>query len=111
MQPFSEYAAWVMSRQGAGPGREWWIPRGWFTSLEYLRDPDHPYSKQVSYAPRDRIVEAERNGPGLLPLEERENARYERYGQRWDPRYMAQPILSRLSQYRRRVTTGEVWEN
>jgi hypothetical protein len=99
VQPFSEYAAWVMSRQGAGPGREWWIPRGWFTSLEYLRDPDHPYSEQISYALRDRIVEAERNVPGLLPVEERENARYERYGQRWDPRYMAQPIVSGIRLY------------
>jgi hypothetical protein len=98
VQPFSDYTAWVMSRQ-AGAGREWWLPRGWFTSLEYLRDADHPYGQQVAYALRDRIVEAERNVPGLLPLEDRMNARYERFGQRWDPRYMAQPILSGIRIY------------
>jgi hypothetical protein len=98
VQPFSDYTGWVMSRQ-AGTGREWWLPRGWFTSLEYLRDPDHPYGRQIAYALRDRIVEAERNVPGLLSLEDRMNARYERFGQRWDPRYMAQPIVSGIRIY------------
>ena len=99
VQPFSEYTGWVQSRQGANPGRAWWIPRGWFTSLNYLRDPDHPYSKQVTFAIRDRIVEAERNVPGLLPLEERMNARYERFGQRWQPQDMFQPIVNGIRIY------------
>ncbi|MGB8590907.1 MAG: M14 family zinc carboxypeptidase [Candidatus Acidiferrales bacterium] len=98
VQPFSDYTGWVMSRQ-ADSGREWWLPRGWFTSLEYLRDPEHPYGESVAYALRDRIVQAERNVPDLLPLEERMNARYERFGQRWDPRYMAQPIVGGIRFY------------
>ena len=93
VQPFSEYTGWVQSRQGANTGRAWWIPRGWFTSMGYLRDPEHPDSKQIAYALQDRIVEAERNVPGLLPLENRMNARYERFGQRWQPRDMFQPIV------------------
>jgi hypothetical protein len=99
VQPFSEYTAWVQSRQGANTGRAWWIPRGWFTSLGYLRDETHPYSKQVAYALQDRIVEAERNVPGLLPLEDRMNARYERFGQRWQPRDMFQPIVNGIRIY------------
>ncbi|HYL73327.1 MAG TPA: M14 family zinc carboxypeptidase [Bryobacteraceae bacterium] len=99
VQPFSEYTGWVQTREQANPGRAWWIPRGWFTSLNYLRDPEHPYSMQVAYAIRDRIVEAERSVPGLLPLEERMNARYERFGQRWQPRNMFQPIVNGIRIY------------
>ena len=99
VQPFSEYTGWVQSRQGANSGRAWWIPRGWFTSLGYLRDDTHPYSKLVAYALQDRIVEAERNVPGLLPLEDRMNARYERFGQRWQPRDMFQPIVNGIRIY------------
>jgi hypothetical protein len=98
VQPFSDYTGWVMSRQ-VGEGREWWLPRGWFTSLSYLRDAEHPNGRKIAFAFRDRIVEAERNVPGLLPLEERMNARYERFGRRWDPRYMAQPIVNGIRIY------------
>ena len=98
VQPFSDYTGWVMTRQ-PGEGREWWLPRGWFTSLNYLRDANHPYGQKIAYALRDRIVEAERDVPGLLPLEERMNARYQRFGQRWDARYMAQPIVNGIRFY------------
>jgi hypothetical protein len=99
VQPFSEYTGWVQSRQGANSGRAWWIPRGWFTSMGYLRDETHPYSKVVAYAIQDRIVEAERMVPGLLPLEDRMNARYERFGQRWQPRDMFQPVVNGIRIY------------
>jgi hypothetical protein len=99
VQPFSEYSGWSQSRQGANAGRAWWIPRGWFTSMSYLRDDTHPYSKMVSFALRDRIVEAERTAPGLLALEDRMNSRYERYGQRWQPRDMFQPIVNGIRIY------------
>ncbi len=99
VQPFSEYSGWVTSRQGANNGRTWWIPRGWFTSLTYLRDPDHPYSEKVAYDIRDRIVEAERNVPGLMELEDRMNARYERFGQRWQPENMQQPLVNGVRIY------------
>ena len=98
VQPFSDYTGWVMARQ-ADAGREWWLPRGWFTSLEYLRDADHPYGETIAYAMRDRIVQAEGNVPGLLPLETRMNARYQRFGQRWDPRYMTQPVIGGIRFY------------
>ncbi len=99
VQPFSEYTGWVQSRQGANSGRAWWIPRGWFTSMGYLRDEQHPYSKMVAFAIRDKIVEAERTVPGMLALEDRMNARYERFGQRWQPRDMFQPIVNGIRIY------------
>jgi hypothetical protein len=99
VQPFSEYTAWVQTREGANPGRAWWIPRGWFTSLNYIRDADHPYSEKLTYELRDRIVEAERNVPGLLDLETRMNDRYQRFGQRWQPQDMTQPIVNGIRIY------------
>ncbi len=99
VQPFSEYSGWVQSRQGANSGRAWWIPRGWFTSMGYLRDEQHPYSKVVAFAIQDKIVEAERTVPGMLPLEDRMNARYERFGQRWQPKDMFQPIVNGIRIY------------
>ena len=99
VQPFSEYSGWVQSRQGANNGRAWWIPRGWFTSLGYLRDEQHPYSKATAYALQDRIVAAEREVPGLLPLEQRMNSRYERFGQRWQPKNMFQPLVNDIRIY------------
>lgn len=99
VQPFSEYSGWVTNRQGANNGRTWWIPRGWFTSLTYLRDDAHPYSEKITYEIRDRIVDAERRVPGLLDLESRMNARYQRFGQRWQPRNMQQPIVNGIRIY------------
>jgi hypothetical protein len=99
VQPFSEYTGWVQTREGANPGRAWWIPRGWFTSLNYIRDAEHPYSEKVTYELRDKIVQAERNVPGLLPLETRMNDRYERFGQRWQPKDMTQPIVDGIRIY------------
>ena len=106
VQPFSEYSGWVQSRQGANTGRAWWIPRGWFTSMGYLRDDQHPYSKVVAYAIQDKIVEAERNVPGMLPLEDRMNARYERFGQRWQPKDMFQPVVNGIRIYMGLKGTG-----
>ena len=99
VQPFSEYSGWVQSRQGANNGRTWWIPRGWFTSLGYERDDTHPYSEKIAYEIRDRIVEAERGVPGLLDLETRMNSRYQRFGQRWQPENMQQPIVNGIRIY------------
>jgi hypothetical protein len=99
VQPFSEYSGWVQSRQGANNGRAWWIPRGWFTSMGYLRDETHPYSKSTAFTIRDRIVTAEREVPGLLALEQRMNSRYERFGQRWQPKNMFQPLVNDIRIY------------
>jgi hypothetical protein len=99
VQPFSGYTGWVISRMGAHNGREWWLPRGWFTSLNYLRDPAYPYSEQFTYDLRNRIAEAIANVPDLMPLETRMNERYERWGQRWDPDHMMQPIVGGVRIY------------
>jgi hypothetical protein len=99
VQPFSGYTGWVVSRMGAYSGRSWWLPRGWFTSLTYLRDHRYPYSKDFAFAIRDRIADAMNKLPDLMALEDRMNARYQRFGQRWDPDYMLQPIVGGVRIY------------
>ncbi len=64
VQPFSEYTGWVQSRQGANPGRAWWIPRGWFTSLGYLRDrPSLQHARHLCAAGPHRGSRAQRARP------------------------------------------------
>ncbi len=99
VQPFSEYAAWVITRMQAENGRAWWIPRGWFTSLGYLGDEEHRSSKSVTYALRDRIADAMAKTSGVLDMNARMNARYERYGQRWDEKAFQQPIYKGVRIY------------
>jgi hypothetical protein len=99
VQPFSEYSAWVISRNGAEFGRAWWIPRGWFTSLNYFEDEDHPLSKTVTYTLRDYIVDSMSKAPGVLDMNAKMNARYFRYGQQWDQRAFQQPIYKGVRVY------------
>lgn len=99
VEPFSEYAAWVITRTQAEAGRAWWIPRGWFTSLNYLKDPDHPQSETVTLAIRDYIVNNMAQLPGVLDMNAKMNARYFRYGQQWDERDFQQPIYKGVRIY------------
>ncbi|WP_213806728.1 M14 family metallopeptidase [Granulicella sp. dw_53] len=99
VQPFSEYSAWVITRTGAEQGRAWWIPRGWFTSLNYFEDEDHPLSKTVTYTLRDYIVDSMSKAPGVLDMNARMNANYFRYGQQWDQRAFQQPIYKGVRVY------------
>ena len=100
VQPFSEYSGWVQSRNGANNGRTWWIPRGWFTSLNFARDDGRDtHSQAVTFALRDRIADAISQVPGLMPLENRMNSRYQRWGQAFQPDNMQQPIVGGVRIY------------
>jgi hypothetical protein len=91
VQPFSEYSGWITTRMGAETGRTNWVTRGWFTSLGYLGDDEHPKSRIVTYALRDKIVDEMAKIPGVLEMNARENERYERW-QHWDAESYQQPI-------------------
>jgi len=88
----------VQSRVPGGGGRAYWIPRGWYSGMNYVRDDRRPYSKIVAYAMRDLVVENVRSAPGLLELERRMNARYARYG-KFAPDYMTQPLTNEIRIY------------
>jgi hypothetical protein len=98
VQPFSEYAAWVITRMEAEYGRTNWVPRGWFTSLFYLGDADHLNSKTVTYNLRDRIVDNMAKAPGVLAMNASMNDRYQRF-QHWDPPSYQQPIYKGVRIY------------
>jgi Zinc carboxypeptidase len=91
VQPFSEYSAWITNRMGAETGRTNWVPRGWFTSLGYLGDDEHPESRTVTYALREKIVAEMAKTPGVLEMNAHENDRYERF-QHWEEESYQQPI-------------------
>jgi hypothetical protein len=91
VQPFSEYSGWVTTRMGAETGRTNWVPRGWFTSLGYLSDDDHPESRVFTYAMREKIVAEMAKAPGVLAMNAHENDRYARY-QLFDEESYQQPI-------------------
>lgn len=99
VQPFSGYTAWVIRRTGVETGYSWWIPRGWFTSLGYLADPEHALSKDIAYELRERIVEAINRVPGAAELNAWQNALYQRYGVAWEPRRFQQPIYKGVRIY------------
>ena len=100
VQPFSEYTGWVQSRAGRQ-----YRPR-LVDSARLVHQHGLSARRAASRTARrwptpfeDRIVEAERGVPGLLPLEDRMNARYERFGQRWQPSDMFQPIVNGIRIY------------
>jgi hypothetical protein len=99
VQPFSGYTAWMIRRMGVESTYNWWIPRGWFTSLSYLSDPKHPWSKDVAYELRNRIAIAINQVPGAAALDASENRLYDRYGVRWEPRRFQQPIYDGVRIY------------
>jgi hypothetical protein len=98
VQPFSEYAAWVITRVEAEYGRNNWVPRGWFTSLEYLGDEEHRNSKAVTYALRDLIVDSMAKTPGVLEMNAKMNDRYARF-QQFDEYSYQQPIYKGVRIY------------
>jgi hypothetical protein len=91
VQPFSEYSGWITTRMGAETGRTNWVPRGWFTSLGYLADDEHPESRIFTYAMREKIVTEMAKAPGVLEMNAHENDRYARY-QKDDEESYQQPI-------------------
>ncbi len=99
VQPFSGYTAWMIRRMGVSAGYSWWIPRGWFTSLSYLSDPKHEWSKDIAYELRNRIAHAINEVPGAAALDASENRLYDRYGVRWEPRRFQQPLYDGVRIY------------
>lgn len=69
------------------------------TGHSYFALTGRSISQKLAFEMHNGIVEAERSVPGLLPLEERMNARYERFGQRWQPKDMTQPIVNGIRIY------------
>jgi hypothetical protein len=83
VQIFSEYVAWVRSRQPGGRG--WCCNRGWYTSINYPGGERFQKHKDVAFALREYIVEGINSDPAVRAMNERNYARYTRYGYTFDP--------------------------
>ncbi|HEY0874211.1 MAG TPA: M14 family zinc carboxypeptidase, partial [Vicinamibacterales bacterium] len=83
VQVFSEYMAWVRSREPGGRG--WCCNRGWYTSINYPAGEEFEGHKEVALALREYIVEGINSDPAVRAMNERNYARYTRYGYTFDP--------------------------
>ena len=82
---------WITTRIGAYAGRTNWVPRGWFTSLGYPSDDEHPESRIFAYAMREKIVAEMAKAPGALDMNAHENELYARY-QIFDAESYQEPV-------------------
>ena len=78
VQVFSEYAAWVRTREPQG--RDWWGMRGWYTTINYAEG-----QKDIALGLREYIVEGINSDPAVRAMNERGYARYRRYGYTFAP--------------------------
>jgi hypothetical protein len=79
VQLFSGYSAWVRGRTGTQ--RSWWAPRGWFIpGFSYVDDPRYPELKIAQFAILDTIAAAITGLPDVEAMNQRQYARYAKYG-------------------------------
>ena len=65
--------------------RSYWIPRGWYTSVQVPEHPGLADAREVSLAMRDRIADEVSRDPDSLETNTRIYDRYERWAIRWQP--------------------------
>jgi hypothetical protein len=83
VQIFSEYVSWVRSRDPGG--RSWCCNRGWYTSINYPEGDRFEKHKEVALALREYIVAGINSDPKVHAMNQRNYARYRRYGYTFDP--------------------------
>lgn len=83
VQIFSEYVSWVRAREPGGRG--WCCNRGWYTSINYPSGEQYAKHKDVALALREYIVDGINSDPDVHAMNQRNYARYTRYGYTFDP--------------------------
>lgn len=83
VQIFSEYVSWVRSRDPGG--RSWCCNRGWYTSINYPAGEQFAKHKEVALALREYVVAGITSEPKVHAMNQRNYARYTRYGYTFDP--------------------------
>lgn len=83
VQLFSEYVSWVRSRDPGG--RSWCCNRGWYTSINYPAGEQFAKHKEVALALREYVVAGITSEPKVHAMNQRNYARYTRYGYTFDP--------------------------
>jgi hypothetical protein len=92
VQLFSEYTGLV--RRGRVTERNWGFNKGWFMpGFGYVDDPEYPRHKNAALQIRDYITRAINSNRDVFEMNQRNYARYRRYGARFDPDVFRLPMV------------------
>ncbi len=107
VQLFSEYTGLV--RRGRVTERNWGFNKGWFMpGFGYVDNPDFPRHKDAAFEIRDYITRGINSNRDVFELNQRNYARYERYGAEFDPDVCRLPMTdSVLIQMPLKGSSGE----
>jgi hypothetical protein len=91
VQLFSEFSG--LARAGRVTERNWGFNKGWFMpGFDYVDSPDLPRHRDAAFELRDYITRGINSNPGVVALNQRAYARYERYGAAFDPDVFRLPM-------------------
>jgi hypothetical protein len=91
VQLFSGYTGLV--RQGRVTERNWGFNKGWFMpSFSYVDDPEFPRHKDAAFTIRDYITAGINSNRDVFEMNQRNYARYRRYGADFDPEVFLLPM-------------------
>jgi len=100
VQPFAGYVP---------PGfRSYWTTRGWYTSINSLRDPREPEHLVSVAAIREAVVTEINRNPDVRAMNLRSQARYRRWAYGFAPFVYSQEIYKDTAIYYSDMETGEV---
>ena len=100
VQPFAGYVP---------PGfRTYWTTRGWYTSINSLRDPREPEHLESVAAIREAVVKEINRNPDVRDMNLRSQARYRRWAYGFAPFVYSQEIYKGTAIYYSDMETGEV---
>ncbi len=92
VQLFSEYSGLV--RRGRVTERNWGMNKGWFMpGFAYIDDPDFPRHKDAALKIRDYITRGINSNRDVFEMNQRNYARYLRYGAAHDPEVYRLPLI------------------
>ena len=91
VQLFSEYTGLV--RRGRVTERNWGFNKGWFMpGFGYIDDPRFPRHKDAAFKLRDYITAGINSNRDVFEMNQRNYARYRRYGAAFDPEVFRLPL-------------------
>lgn len=91
VQLFSEYSGLV--RRGRVTERNWGFNKGWFMpGFGYVDDPEFPRHKDAAFKIREYITAAINSNRDVFEMNQRNYARYRRYGAAFDPDVFRLPM-------------------
>ncbi|MDE2945387.1 MAG: M14 family metallopeptidase [Gemmatimonadota bacterium] len=107
VQLFSEYSGLV--RRGRVTERNWGLNKGWFMpGFGYVDSPEYPRHRDAAFEIRDYITRGINSNQDVFDMNQRNYARYRRYGADYDPDVFRLPMTdSVLIEMPLRGSSGE----